>query len=77
VCMYVCMCVCVRGGADLFRQLTLMETQMLIAVTPADMYYKTSKDGGKGGRRLMDLIDHFNRVGLEGTRLGRCLVHLL
>lgn len=59
------MCTCVYEGGwgtDLFRQLTLMETQMLVAVTPADMYYKTSKDGGKGGRRLMDLIDHFNRV---------------
>lgn len=43
-----------------------MELELFLQVTPADMYYKTTKEGaGRGGKRLMDLIDHFNKVGAQ------------
>ena len=59
-----------RVGTDLFRQLTLMELEMFTQITPADAYYKTGKDTGKGGRRLIELIDHFNKVGLDPEPAG-------
>ena len=40
-----------------------MEHELFLQITPADIYYKSSKDVSKGGRRLTDMIDHFNKVG--------------
>lgn len=71
---FIDVCISMRMGwaliTDLFRQLTLMEHELFLQITPADIYYKSSKDVAKGGRRLTDMIDHFNKVCLLAYARG-------